>query len=158
MKAYSCISVNNNETKWAPLIFFFLPSKFMIFASSFTLSKLFLEKMPLNLGLYLKQLVISILLKVWRRTNNFYLYILFHLPTPLSPMSFITKKITGCTNEATKSAKKARRNLPFWFFISCFYFFSNSINYYTKSSNDFMILIMILFFYFNIIHIFIQNK
>ena len=129
-----------------------------LLSPSFTLSKLFLEKTPLNLGLYLKWLIISILLKVWRRTNNFILYILFHLLTPLPPMSFINKKNIGCTNEATKSAKKARRNLPFWLFISCFYFFNNSINYYTKSSNDFMILMMILFFYFNIIHIFIQNK
>ena len=37
-----------------------------------------------------------------------------------STYTFTTKEITGCTNEAAKSAYKAPRNPPLLFFISCF--------------------------------------
>ena len=43
-------------------------------ASSFFLSTLSLSKMSLNLGLWLKCLVISILLKGWSNTKTFYKY------------------------------------------------------------------------------------
>ena len=66
-----------NEAQCVPLQF--LSWKFFTNAPSFILGKLFLEKTPLNLGLYLKQLVISILFKVSSGTKNFYLYILFLL-------------------------------------------------------------------------------
>ena len=39
----------NNETQCVPLLY--LSSRFMTFAPSFVLGKLFLEKTPLNLGL-----------------------------------------------------------------------------------------------------------
>ena len=44
-------------------------------------------------------------------------------PAPLSTLPFIpftTEEITGCTNEATKSANKAKKNSPSCSFISCF--------------------------------------
>ena len=46
-------------------------------ASSLIQNKLFLEKTPLNLGFQWKLLEISIVLKEWSRTKNFYLYALF---------------------------------------------------------------------------------
>ena len=51
----------NNETQYVPL--FCLSSIFMRYALSFILRKLSLEKILLNLGLYLKYLVILIVLK-----------------------------------------------------------------------------------------------
>ena len=44
---------------------------------SLILDNFVFEKTPLNLGWQLKYLVISILFKGWRRTKNFYPYMLF---------------------------------------------------------------------------------
>ena len=46
---------------------------------------------------------------------------IYPLPALLTPISLIptsTEKITGCTNSGAKGATP--RNLPSWFFISCF--------------------------------------
>ena len=46
---------------------------------------------------------------------------IYPLPALLTPISLIpisTEKITGCTNNDPKGATP--RNLPSWFFISCF--------------------------------------
>ena len=50
------------------------------------------------------------------------IYRLPALLTPFPPMHFTTEEIISCTNEAAKGAKKARRNPPFSFFISCLLF------------------------------------
>ena len=60
----------NNETQYVPLLC--LSSRFMTYIPSFILGKLYLEKTTLNLGLQLKYLVISILLKGWSRNKTFY--------------------------------------------------------------------------------------
>ena len=75
----------------------------MRYAQSLILDKLYLEKTSLNLCLELKYLVILILLNGWSGTK-IYIYIFYNL-YPLIP--FTTEEITGCTNEAAKSAKKA---------------------------------------------------
>ena len=59
----------NNETRCVALLC--LSSRFMTYTPSFILGKLSLEKAPLNLGLLLKYLVISILLKGWSGTKIF---------------------------------------------------------------------------------------
>ena len=56
-----------NETQGVDLLC--LSLRFMTFALSFILDKLPFKKTPLNLGSYLKYLVISILLKGWSRTK-----------------------------------------------------------------------------------------
>ena len=48
------------------------------------------------------------------------LYSLPALMTPLPVIPFTTEEITGCTNEASKGANKAVRNVPSWLCISCF--------------------------------------
>ena len=66
------------------VLLLFLSLRFMTYAPSFVLGKLYLEKTPLNLGSKLKCSVISILLKIWCGTKNVYAcdpyyYILFLL-------------------------------------------------------------------------------
>ena len=98
--------------------FNFLYSKFVIYAPSFILGK----SVPLKLESKFKYLVISVLLKFWSRTKKFY-YILFLLFGPLFQQYLLPlKKFMGSTNEAAKGPKKAPRNLPSCFFISCFIF------------------------------------
>ena len=81
--------------------------------------------------------------KEWRGTKIFYPYILsaFLPPHPLILVN--VEDITGCTNEAAKGADKAQRNLFFFcfLFILCFVSVITSTNT-SKSSNDFMILII----------------
>ena len=48
------------------------------------------------------------------------MYPLPALLTPLLLIPFTTEGMTGCTIEVSKGANKARRNLPFCYFISCF--------------------------------------
>ena len=59
------------------LLYFFVIEIYDTYAPCFILGKLFLEKIPLDLGLQLQYLVILILLKGWSRTKNFYPCILF---------------------------------------------------------------------------------
>ena len=61
-----------NESQCVPLLS--LSSRFMTHTPSFVLGNLSLEKTLLNLGLSLKCLGISILLKGWSGTKNFYPY------------------------------------------------------------------------------------
>ena len=64
------------------------------------------------------------------------------LLTPLPLIPFTIDEISGCTNEAAKSATKAPRNPPSCFFISSFTVsVTPSINT-PESSNDFTILII----------------
>ena len=117
-------------------------SRFITYAPSFILGKLFLEITPLNLGSYLRYLVTSILFKEWNRTKSFYQCILFPL------ILFTIEEITGCTNEGAKGDNKAPRNPPYCFFISSFTVsVSPSINT-PESCNDFMILIISFIFSF----------
>ena len=75
------------------------------------------------------------------------MYPLPALLTPLPLMPFTTEEITSCTNEVARGANKASRNLPSYFFISCFTVsVTPSIN--TPKSYDFN----------NFIYIFIRNK
>ena len=69
----------NNETNCFPLLCF--SSRFILYAPSFILGQLFLDKTPLKLGSQLEYLIILILLKGWSVTKNFYLccYVLFAL-------------------------------------------------------------------------------
>ena len=69
----------NNETNCFPLLC--LSSRFMLYAPSFILGQLFLDKTPLKLGSQLEYLIILILLNRWSVTKNFYLccYSLFAL-------------------------------------------------------------------------------
>ena len=72
----------NNETQCAPLLC--LSLRFMTYGPSIVLGNLSLQKTSLNLGLQLKYLAISILLKGWSGTRSSYshdpcLYILFLL-------------------------------------------------------------------------------
>ena len=65
-------------------------------------------------------------------------------------MSFTSKEITDCINEATKGANKAPRNPPSYFFISFFTIsVTPSINT-PESFNDFMILIILFISAFKI--------
>ena len=64
------------------------------------------------------------------------------LLTPLPFIPFTTEEIIGCTNDVAEGANKAQKNLPPCFFIS---FFTVSVTpsiTTTKSSNDFMVLII----------------
>ena len=64
------------------------------------------------------------------------------LLTPLPLIPFTTEEITGCCNEATKSANKAQKNPASRFFISSFTVsVTLSINT-PESSNDFIIFII----------------
>ena len=85
----------NNETQWVSLLY--LPSRFMIYAPSFILGKLPLEKTPLNLGLLLKYLIL-IMLKGLSGTKKFIYPFLASL-IPLLLIPFTTEEISGCTNE-----------------------------------------------------------
>ena len=69
----------NNETNCFPLLCF--SSRFILYAPSFILGQLFLDKTPLKLGSRLEYLIILILLNRWSVTKNFYLccYSLFAL-------------------------------------------------------------------------------
>ena len=76
--------------------FTFLLSIFIKYVLFFILGKLFLEKTPLNLGLLLKQLVVSISLKGWSRTKKFLsLYLLLAIVTALPLIVFTTEETTG---------------------------------------------------------------
>ena len=99
-----------------------MSSRFITYATFFILNNLSLEKTPLNLDSYLKNLVISMLLKGWFK-NKHYIHVIIisssyshDLP---SSNTFTTEEITGCTNEAAEGANKAAIN-PSFFFISCF--------------------------------------
>ena len=75
IKVNSSISVNKYRNTMC--FYTFLSLRFIIYAPSFILGKLFLEKTPLNLGSYLKYLTISELFKRWSRTKILYPYNLF---------------------------------------------------------------------------------
>ena len=111
----------NNETQCVPLLF--LPLKFMTYTLSFVLGKLFLEKTPINTGIFemikksLKYFIISILQQNKKILST---YSLPALLTPLPVIPFTTEEITGCTNEVTKGVNKAGRNPPSCFLISYF--------------------------------------
>ena len=62
----------NKETHCVPLLC--LSLRFIAFAPSFFLGKLYFEKAPLNLGSLLEHLVILILLRGWSGTKRFYPY------------------------------------------------------------------------------------
>ena len=67
------------------------------------------------------------------------------LLTPLPLISFTTKEITGCPNEAANGVNNAGRNPSSCFSISCLTVsVVPSINTF-ESSNDFMILIISLY-------------
>ena len=74
----------------------------------------------------MKYLVISLLLKGWSRTKNF--YPCHALMTPLPVIASTTEGIGGCTTEAAKDANKSPINLPSCFFYFMFYCFSSLIN------------------------------
>ena len=107
----TCWGINSNTKESKYTVVFLLIYSINIFtlflvkiyciyyiASSFFLSTLSLSKMSLNLGLWLKCLVISILLKGWSRTKTFYkydsyYYILFLLSWHFSQLTwFIFKR------------------------------------------------------------------
>ena len=73
---------------------------------------------------------------------------LFITPLPLIP--FTTEKITGCTNEATKGDEKAPINPPSCFFISYFTVSVTQSIHTLQYSNDFMFLIVLFIFSFEI--------
>ena len=79
-----------------------------------------------------------------------FIYPYYALLTPLPLIPFTTDEITGCTNEAAKSANKAPRNLPSCFFTSCFTVSVTSSINTPESSNDFIILIISFIFSFKI--------
>ena len=67
------------------------------------------------------------------------------LLTPLPLITFTTKEITGCLNEAANGVNNAGRNPSSCFSISCLTVsVVPSINTF-ESSNDFMILIISLY-------------
>ena len=118
IKVYSCISVNKS---WNPICSFtFLSSRFIAYALSFILDKLLLEKMPLNLGLSLKYLVISILLKEWGGTKIFYSYPISPLLNALPLIPCTTEKTTGCTVEKVLTKLQEIRLLVLIFHILLF--------------------------------------
>ena len=92
---YTILFLSINNTTQLILILR-LSSRFMTYAPSFILGKLSLENISINLGSKLKYLVISILLKQWDRTKDFYpfdpyYYILFMLLWLLFPRTSISK-------------------------------------------------------------------
>ena len=71
-------------------------------------------------------------------------------PLPAHLIPFTTEEITSCTNETANGANNAGRNPPSCFFILCFIgSVIQSINTF-ESSNDSMILIILLIFSFEI--------
>ena len=90
----------------------------MTYAPFLILYKLFLERMPLNLGSLFKYLVISTLLKEWNETN--FLLSIHPLPVVqsfLQLIPFTTKEITGHIIEEAKDGNIAPRNPPSSFFV-----------------------------------------
>ena len=75
-----------------------------------------------------------------RNWNLFSIYPFPALLYPLPLMPFTTEEITGCANEAAKSANKAPRNPPF--FILSFTLSVTPLIKTLESSNDFIILLI----------------
>ena len=97
--------------------FTFLSARFITYTPSFILGKLFLEKTPLNLGSWLKQLVVSICLK-----DGVELKVFIHVSSSCSSNSssayaFTTEEVTGCTIDAAKGANEAPRIRLLVFFV-----------------------------------------
>ena len=116
----------NNKTQCVTLLFLWF--RFIICDPSFILRKLFLEKTPLNTGSFLKQLVISILLKGWRGTKNFYPYILFLLLYLLFHLYLLLlKKSLIALMKRLKILTKLQESCLLFFFFM-YYRFSSSIN------------------------------
>ena len=76
--------------------------------------------MPLNLGLSLKYLVISILLKGWSGAKNFYSNPISALLTPLPLIPCITEETTGCTVEKVLTKLQEIRLLVLIFHVLLF--------------------------------------
>ena len=71
-----------------------------------------------------------------------FIYPLSALLTPFPFMPFTTDEITICTDEMAKGENKAPANPPSYSFISCFIVSITQSIITSKSSNDFVILII----------------
>ena len=76
--------------------------------------------MPVNLGLSLKYLVISILLKEWSGTKIFYSYPISALLNALPLIPCTTEKTTGCTVEKVLTKLQEIRLLVLIFHVLLF--------------------------------------